>query len=55
MANSDKFLLDIRSRIEYFRHEFKLTYSEAIGVLRMLSYELEKEAFDAATEDADSD
>jgi hypothetical protein len=37
--------------IDYFRAEYNLTYSSAIGVLTMTSYELCREANDRETED----
>lgn len=51
MKAADAFLNDIRGRIEYFRQEFDLTYSEAIGCLEIAKHELAKEA----TEDDEDD
>lgn len=51
--NADTFLLDLRGRIEYFRKEFHISYSEAIGVLAMLQFELQKEAFDSLDNEED--
>jgi hypothetical protein len=43
MQTSDKFKEAIESQIEYFRREFDLTYSEAIGVLEMCKLDLYQE------------
>ena len=46
MNTADAFLNDIRGRIDYFRQEFNLTYSEAIGCLEIAKHELLQEATD---------
>jgi len=39
----DRFIEDLEARIEYFRAEYDLTYSEAIGCLEIIKHELLEE------------
>lgn len=51
--SADAFHADIRQRIHYFRSEYQLTYSEAIGVLEMAKHEILTEIQEDEDEDED--
>ena len=50
---TEKFISDIRSRIDYFRDEFNITYAEAIGSLDILKYELLDECMEEKEPEGD--
>ena len=51
---ADAFEREIRNQVEYFRREFTLTYTEAVGVLELVKGDIIREALDL-THDGDND
>lgn len=41
---SDKFMTEVTRIVDYFRREYQLSYSEAIGVLEMVKHDLLSES-----------
>jgi len=42
----DNFREEVERVVDYFRREFSLTYSEAVGVLEMVKFDLLQESTD---------